>query len=193
MFSKAKGLSRLVKLLLVLIALLPVWYFLWERQHQAGETGQEPVLQERCEACGLQVPCGPKQKPASQCPRCGREGTVVLILAEPAPQPLASTDFALRIGVGIVSFLAVVVLIVRGDRRGKVAEREAPENWVACLSCGGFVRAKPAAEGIVASCPECGEEVSPSAPGVSAEAVEDQEINAYMQALIKARQDRLGK
>jgi predicted RNA-binding Zn-ribbon protein involved in translation (DUF1610 family) len=194
MSGTRKGMSRLVKLLLFLFALLPVWYVLWERQHQAPSTGQAPVLQERCAACGLQVSSGPKEKPADVCPRCGREGTVRLVLADPDARPMADTDFFVRIGVGIVAFLALLALVIRGDRRAKAPASRDPESWVACPSCGRFVRAKlEEEENVPTSCPECGEAVSSSAPGVIAEAAEDQEVNAYMRALVRARQDRRRK
>jgi hypothetical protein len=118
------------------------------------------------------------------------DGTVSLVSPTTPGQRLAFTDLLLRIGVGIVSFLAVATLLLRTSRRRRRARERAPRHWLPCPGCGGVVRAK--AEGWKNVCPECGEELNLS----SAEAIsvpgEQQDVSDYMKALVKSRQKRKG-
>jgi hypothetical protein len=66
-----------------------------------------------------------------KCPYCGAEGTFVLVTPG-AGRPSALIDLLLPFGVGIVSLLAVVTLLLRTYRQRKRARAEAPKHWLPC-------------------------------------------------------------
>jgi hypothetical protein len=116
-----KGLSGPVQLVLAVLALSPLWYMA-ANQLSAGSSLEEMTPNYMwCPDCGLEYPCGPKGVPGMVCLRCG-DPKPTLLLRSRSDSPLS--EFLVRCLVGVISFFAVVLLIVGGHRSKKSAKEE---------------------------------------------------------------------
>jgi hypothetical protein len=121
MSHEKKGLSGPTQLVLLGLALLPVWYFVVRQLGDNSTPDEVSPYYMACPECGLKYFCGPKGLPGMICLRC----------ADPKPvlqfRTSSVTDFSdvlVRVFMGVISLLAVVVLIVGGHRPKKKAAKE---------------------------------------------------------------------
>jgi len=107
--AERKGLSGPTQLLLIALALSPGWYLLagqiWSSPSQLQDLTPNYMW---CPDCGLEVPCGPQGSPGMRCPRCAHaEATLVLRIRSGS----SLWDMLVKSFIGLVAFLAVVVLV----------------------------------------------------------------------------------
>jgi len=190
MADARKRLSRESQFVLVLLALLPVWYFLWQLSAQGPAQEEAPAPYVRCTACGASALAEPGAKRRDKCPTCGRTQTLELVSLPLVAKPLALADLVVRIAIGIVSFSAVAVLVVRGQRRRRARAQQAARQFAPCPDCGTLMRAKPEGDAMRAVCPDCGTDLDLASPVAVTVPAEAEDVSSYMKALLAQRQKR---
>jgi hypothetical protein len=122
MSDEKKGLNGPTQLVLAVLVTLPLWYM------AAGQLSAGTSLEEMspyymwCPDCGLEYLCGPQGLPGMTCPRCGDPKPTLLFRTR---SDTSLSDLLVRVLVGVISFLAVMVLILGGHRPKKAAKVEA--------------------------------------------------------------------
>src|SRR6516164_7717391 len=116
--SEKKGLSGPTQLLLAVLALLPLLYVLaGQLSGSSSADGPSPYFM-WCPECDLHYYCGPNGIPGMRCPHCARVDATLVFRTRSGTDVW---DLVVKLFVGIVAFLAVVVLIVGGHRSKKAA------------------------------------------------------------------------
>jgi hypothetical protein len=114
-----KGLSGPVQMVLAVLVLLPLWYMAANRLSAGSSPEEITPYYMWCPDCGLEYLCGDKGLPGMVCLRCG-DPKPTLVFRTRSDSPLS--DLLVRCLVGVISFLAIVFLIVGGHRPKKVPE-----------------------------------------------------------------------
>lgn len=122
MSREKEGLTRQALLTLLLLALLPLWYSLGGYSSaKPTSPGDSPYYME-CLECALEYPCGPDGVAGMRCPRCARADATIVLRTRGAPV----WELLVKLLVGIISFLAVLVLVF-ADHKPK--KEPAPSAW----------------------------------------------------------------
>jgi hypothetical protein len=199
----AQRLSTPFQVLLVLLALLPVWYHLIQL---ATAKAEEPRNMWWCPKCTLELPCQANETVARRpCPRCSQRGGVMQILTLSGEQ-ISFTDVLVRGMIALVAFLSVVMLLVYGgkgrakkgaktDKAAKAPPAVTDEGsvWFPCPNCSYPIRFHPAKVGAKDICPDCDQEFTYPRPATGESAQEEHDINKWARELAASRHKRKGK
>lgn len=142
MSEEEQGFSRLTKLVLTLLALLPVWYLLHQYWNDAARSSDEPI---------------------------------------------AFSDALFRIMVGVVGFLALILLIHGGKRPGRSGKES---HWAGCPCCGHRVRCRSNEMGKKVVCPACDSEFETSPLTAASAPVSGEDVEDWSQRLSEQRRGR---
>jgi hypothetical protein len=117
MSAEKKGLSRQSQMILLLLALLPLWHSLGSYLPASSPAPEDSPYYIECLECGLQYACGPNGAIGMRCPHCARAEATMVFRTRGAP----IWDLLVKLLVAIVAFLSIVVLIFAGHQKKKAA------------------------------------------------------------------------
>jgi hypothetical protein len=103
---------------LALLALLPVWYLLVQKPSDRLKSVEESPYYMECLNCGAEMPCGQSGSEGMPCPRCPSEKGLMLFRTRSG---VGVWDLIVKLFVGVIAFMAVVVLVFAGQGKGKPA------------------------------------------------------------------------
>src|SRR5262245_49188472 len=108
--------------------------------------------------------------------------------ASAADHEVTLSETTVRILVGVIGFLAFMLLMHGGKRGKRQRPNEADMPWFACPSCGQRVQHRPE-RGSRITCPACDSEFEPNSVAASPADVDDQQdLNKWVHELREQRQ-----